>query len=108
MANKPRFSNRREETPMVRYEKAVDEFKKLLEDKTHPTNRTAAYKKNTISIINRLMTAAESIEQEDPGAGTFGLIILGLMSSLALKDKNIELEVRARDLEKRVRRLEKR
>jgi hypothetical protein len=106
--NRRRFSTRRAETPKSKYEDAVDEFKKLLADKTHPDNKTAAYNKNILSVFNRLMTAAEEVEFDDPGAGVFGLIILALRANLALKDKKIELEVQIRDLEKRIKRLEKR
>ena len=108
VAHRQRFANLKQETPQGRYENSVDEYKKLLEDKTHPNNRTAAYLKNTISIFNRLLTAADNLDQEDPGAGIFGLIILSLRTNLALKDKNIELEVRVRELERRLNRLEKR
>lgn len=97
----------RPETPLSRYEKAVDEYKSLLEDKTHPNNRTAAYNKNAMAIFNRLMVAADELDQADPGAGVFGLIILALRASLALKDKNIELETKMRDLERKIGKQEK-
>ena len=95
------------ETPQSKYQKAVDEYKGLLEDRLHPKNRTAAYKTNIMSIFNRLMVAADELDGHDPGAGIFGLIILALRANLALKDKNIELEVQIKELEKRVRRLDK-
>lgn len=103
-----RFSNRKVDTSKEKYERAVDEYKVLLGDKTHPDNRTAAHKKNTLSIFNRLLTAADDMDQEEPGAGVFGLIVLALRANLALKDSNIELEVKVRELEKRMKRLEKR
>ena len=96
------------ETARTRYDKAVDEYKALLEDKTHPTQRTAAYRANKLSILNRLLVAADDLDAESPGSGIFGLIALSFGSSLALKDRNIELEVKLREMEKRVRRLEKR
>jgi len=107
-ASKGRFANRRAKTTLGLYEEAVNEYKKLVADKTHPENRTAAYKKNTMSTFNRLLTAADNLDNEDPGAGIFGLITLSLITSLAIKDKNIELAVEVRNLEKRIKRLEKR
>lgn len=105
---KNRHNTRPPETPLSKYEKAVDEYKGLLEDKVHPDNRTTGYKKHCLSIFNRLMVAADNLDAEDPGAGVFGLIILALRTNLALKDKNLKLEVRIRDLERRMKRLEKR
>jgi hypothetical protein len=95
------------ETPLSKYEKAVEEYKVLLEDKVHPDNRTASYNKNAMAIFNRLMVAADELDKQDPGAGVFGLIILALRASLALKDKNLELEVKIRDLDKKLKRQEK-
>lgn len=95
------------ETPLIKYEKAVEEYKALLEDKTHPDNRTAAYNKNAMAIFNRLMVAADELDSQDPGAGVFGLIILSLRASLALKDKNLELEVKIREMERRLKRQDK-
>ena len=95
------------DTAKTRYNKAVDEYKALLEDKTHPQNRTEAHRKNKMSILNRLMVAADELDAESPGSGIFGLIALCFSSSLALKDKNIELEARLRSLELKMKRLEK-
>lgn len=95
------------ETTFSRYEKAVDEYKSLLTDKIHPKNRTVSYDKNVKSILNRLLVAADDLDAEQPGAGIFGLIVLSLKSSLAMKDRNLELEVQIRDLEKRINRLDK-
>lgn len=95
------------ETPQSKYQKAVDEYKSLLQDRTHPKNRTAAYEKNFMAIFNRLMVAADELDGHNPGQGIFGLIILALRANLALKDKNIELEVQIKELEKRVKRLDK-
>jgi hypothetical protein len=102
-----RHNSDKPETPLAKYERAVEEYKALLEDKTHPDNRTSAYDKNTISIFNRLMVAADELDSHDPGAGVFGLIILALRASIALKDKNLTLEVKVRELEKKLRRQEK-
>ena len=84
------------------------EFKKLLADKTHPDNQTAAYNKNVISTLNRLMVAADNLDTQNPGEGIFGLIILSLRSILKLKDRNVELEVKMKGLEKEINRLKKR
>lgn len=102
-----RHGSEKPETHLSKYEKAVEEYKALLEDKTHPDNRTAAYNKNAMAIFNRLMVAADELDSQDPGAGVFGLIILALRSSLALKDKSLELEVKVRELEKKLRRQDK-
>lgn len=102
-----RTNAEKQETPLSKYEKSVDEYKALLEDKTHPDNRTAAYNKNAMAIFNRLMVAADELDSHDPGAGVFGLIILALRASLALKDKNLDLEVKIRELERKLKRQEK-
>ena len=102
-----RHTTEKPETPLSKYEKAVEEYKSLLEDKVHPENRTASYNKNAMAIFNRLMVAADELDSQDPGAGVFGLIILALRASLALKDKNLELEVKIRDLERRFKRQDK-
>lgn len=102
-----RHNAEKPDTALSKYEKAVDEYKTLLEDKTHPNNRTASYNKNAMAIFNRLMVAADELDSQDPGAGVFGLIILSLRASLALKDKNLDLELKIRELEKRLRRQDK-
>ena len=84
------------------------EYKKLLADKTHPENQTAAYNKNVISTLNRLMVAADNLDTQNPGEGIFGLIILSLRSILKLKDRNVELEVQIKNLEREINRLKKR
>lgn len=96
------------ETPYSRYEKEVDEYKKLLNDKVHPKNRTAAYDANVKSVFNRLLVAADELDEQEPGKGIFGLIILALRANLSLKDKNLELEIQMRDLERRIKKLEQR
>ena len=89
-------------------EDAFGLFKKLLADKTHPDNQTAAYNKNLVFTLNRLMVAADELDNANPGEGIFGLIILSLRSVLKVKDQNTVLEVRIRDLEKEISRLKKR
>lgn len=95
------------DSPKIKYEKAVDEYKNLLLDRVHPNNRTDSYQKNVMSIFNRLLVAADELDGHNPGEGIFGLIILALRANLALKDKNIELEVQFKELERRIKRLEK-
>jgi hypothetical protein len=104
---KKRHTSDRPDTPIAKYEKAVEEYKALLEDKTHADNRTAAYNKNAMAVFNRLMVAADELDSQDPGAGVFGLIILSLRVSLSLKDKIIDLETKNRELERRIKRLDK-
>ena len=94
--------------PKSRYEAAVDEYKLLLEDKTHPQMRTNAYNKNVIEVFNRLLIAADNLDEINPGSGVFGLIILALRASLALKDKNIELQVKLKEQDIAIKKLEKR
>ena len=70
-----------------------DEYKALLNDKVHPDNHTAAYNQSVVTTLNRLVSAADELDTINPGEGVFGLLILSLRSSLALKDKIIKLEV---------------
>jgi hypothetical protein len=88
-------------------ENAFNDFKKLLADKTHPDNQTPAYHKNVISILNRLLVAADELDGVNPGEGIFGLIVLALRSSLKQKDEHIRLEVEIRELKREVGRLRK-
>lgn len=106
-ANYKKKQEMRPESTLEKYEKAIDEFKKLLQDKVHAENQTAAYKKNVTTIINRLLVAADELDAEEPGKGIFGLIVVALSSTLNLKDKLLNLEVKNRELEIRLKRLEK-
>jgi hypothetical protein len=90
------------------FEKVMEEYKTLLKDKTLPKNQTVAYKKNQMAVFNRLMVAADELDEHNPGEGSFGLIILAMRATLRLKDQNVELEVKIRDLDKEIRRLKKR
>lgn len=90
-----------------RIEQVFDEYKGLLRDKTHPDNQTAAYNNNVISVLNRLLVAADELDSVNPGEGIFGLIILCLRTNLKLKDDNTVLEVRMRELELELKRLKK-
>ena len=88
-------------------EKAFDDYKALLKDKIHPDNQTPAYHKNAISVLNRLLVAADELDELNPGEGIFGLIILSLRSSLKLKDENLKLEVKLLELEREIKRVKK-
>jgi hypothetical protein len=88
-------------------ESAFDDFKRLLSDKTHPDNQTPGYHKNVVSILNRLLVAADDLDGINPGEGIFGLIVLSLRSSLKLRDDNIKLEAELRDLKRELGRVKK-
>ena len=88
-------------------ENAFDDFKNLLSDKTHPDNQTGAYKNNVVSILNRLLTAADELDSVNPGEGIFGLIVLCLRTNLKLKDDMVRLEVKNRELKREIERLRK-
>jgi len=84
-----------------------DEYKELLADKTHPDNQTNAYNERVKKTLQRLLTAANDLDEVVPGEGIFGLIALSLRTNLKLKDENTILEKKLRDLEREVRRLQK-
>jgi len=88
-------------------ENAFNDFKKLLSDKTHVDNQTPAYHNNVVSILNRLLVAADELDGVNPGEGIFGLIVLALRSCLKLKDDNTALEVEVRELKREIGRLKK-
>jgi hypothetical protein len=88
-------------------ESAFNDFKKLLADKIHPDNQTPAYHNNVVSILNRLLVAADELDGINPGEGIFGLIILSLRSTLKQKDEHIKLEVEIRELRREIGRLKK-
>jgi hypothetical protein len=87
---------------------AFSDYKSLLSDKTHPDNQTDAYHNNVISILNRLLTSADDLDDINPGEGIFGLIILSLRSSLRLKDEIVKLEVENRSMRIEIEKLKKR
>ena len=88
-------------------ENAFADFKNLLGDKTHPDNQTPAFRNNVVSILNRLLVAADDMDSVNPGEGIFGLIVLSLRSCLKLKNDNLRLEVEMRELSKEINRLKK-
>jgi hypothetical protein len=84
-----------------------DEYKELLKDRTHPDNHTQVYNTRIQKTLQRLLSAADSMDALTPGEGIFGLIVLCLRSILRIKDENIRLEVKLRELEKEIDRLKK-
>jgi hypothetical protein len=88
-------------------ESAINDFKGLLSDKTHPDNQTTSYQNNVVSILNRLLVAADELDSANPGEGIFGLIVLGLRSVLKIKDDNVRLEVEILNLKREIERLKK-
>ena len=88
----------------ARFSGVLDEFKKILADKTHPDNQTSGYHNNVKSILTRLLTTSDELDKVSPGEGIFGLLILSLRSSLKMKDEIIRAEVRIRNLEKMLER----
>ena len=91
----------------TRFAGVIEEFKKLLSDKTHPDNQTAAYHNNVKSILTRMLTTADELDKVVPGEGIFGLIILSLRSSLKMKDELIKTEVKIRELEREIKKLKR-
>ena len=102
-----RYMEAKRAKPQAEIEVAFNDFKKLLADKTHPDNQTPAFHNNVISILNRLLVAADQLDESNPGEGIFGLIILSLRSSLKLKDDITKMEVEIRELQREVERLKK-
>lgn len=107
--NIPTDSNymKRKNNPKKKAEQAILAFKELLKDKTHPSNQTTSFKNNEVKILNDLLVSANELDSINPGEGIFSLIVLALRSSLLMKDRNIELEVKIRDLELQIKRLKK-
>tara|TARA_R110002020_G_scaffold50716_7_gene143256 strand:+ start:40080 stop:40427 length:348 start_codon:yes stop_codon:yes gene_type:complete len=104
----PNFTSRGRDNPKKKIEEAFDAYKGLLADKTHPDNQTAAYNKNVISILNRLLVAADDLDETNPGEGIFGLIVLSLRTNLKLKDELVKQEVKLRETSRELEKLKKR
>lgn len=83
--------------------KVFDEYKACLKDKTHPDNQTPAYHKNVQGTIHRVLAAASTLDEENPGEGIYAIFTLLLASNLKLKDKMIELEVENNKLKKQIK-----
>ena len=88
-----------------RAEEAISEFKKILDDKIHPSNQTDGYKNNIISCLNNLLVSANELDNENPGEGIFSLIVLSLRSSLKLRDRINELEVENKELKLKIKKI---
>ena len=102
-----RYLNSKKSDAQNSVESAFNDFKKLLSDKVHPDNQTPAYHNNVVSVLNRLLVAADNLDEVNPGEGIFGLIVLSLRSILKLKDDNLKLEVELRDLKRELGRVKK-
>jgi hypothetical protein len=84
-----------------------DEYKTLLKDRTHPDNQNALYNKRVQKTLQRLLSAADNMDAHTPGEGIFGLIVLNLRSTLRVKDENVRLEHKMKEMEKEIKRLKK-
>ena len=105
--NNNRYVNSKKKDAQRKGENDFSDYKKILEDKTHPDNQTEAYKNNVISTLNRLLVAADEMDSENPGEGIFGLIVLSLRSNLKLRDEIIKTNVEIRDLKLEISRMKK-
>lgn len=99
------FLDSKKQEVRIKFTSSLEEFKKILADKTHPDNQTAAYHNNVKSILSRLLSTADSLDKVFPGEGLFGLIVMSFRSSLKIKDEMIKMEVRIRDLELEIKKL---
>ena len=102
-----RYLNSKKAEAQSAVENAFNDFKKLISDKTHPDNQTPGYQKNVVSILNRLLVAADDLDAVNPGEGIFGLIVLSLRSLLKIKDENVKLEVELRELKRELNKVKK-
>tara|TARA_R110002110_G_scaffold23170_7_gene88727 strand:+ start:445 stop:774 length:330 start_codon:yes stop_codon:yes gene_type:complete len=102
-----RYLQKKKQDAKGRISTVFDEYKRLLKDKTHPDNQGPVHNKMTQKTLQRLLSAADDMDSITPGEGIFGLIVLCLRSILRVKDENVRLEVRVRELEKELKRLQK-
>ena len=75
------FLESKKQEARSRFTSALEDFKKILSDKTHPDNQTTAYHNNVKSILSRMLSFADSL------------------------DEFIKLEVKVRELELEVKKL---
>jgi len=97
------YMNYIKEDTRKKFGECLEDFKKLLSDKTHPDNQTNAYHSNVKSILTRMLSSADSLDKIFPGEGIFGLIAMSFRANLKLKDQLISMEVRIRELENELR-----
>ena len=86
-------------------ESAMSRFKDLVKDKIHPKNKTKTYEDNTVDILNRLLVEANELDKVNPGEGIFSLIVLSLRTNLKLRDMIIEQEVKIKELELKIKKI---
>jgi len=103
----PRYLEAKKQEARGHLTTVFDEYKKLLRDKTHPDNQGKVYDRMVQKTLQRLLSAADDMDSVTPGEGIFGLIVLSLRSTLRVKDDNVRLEVKIKELEKEVKRLKK-
>ena len=99
------FLDSKKQESRTKFSSALEDFKKILADKTHPDNQTGAYHNNVKSILSRLLSTADSLDKVFPGEGLFGLIVMNFRASLKLKDEMVKMEVRIRELELEIKKL---
>ena len=85
-------------------ESAIADYNNLINDKTHEDNQGQAYKNNEMSILNRLLVAADELDSKNPGEGIFSLIVLALRTNIKLKNKIIDLEMKVKSLKTELKR----
>ena len=102
-----RFNNRREKSPSQRFEEIMHEVKDLFNDKTHPDNRTVNYKKVKTDTLNRILTAANDMDEESEASGTYAMFVMMNGLLFALKDKVLEQDVEIKRLKAVIERYEK-
>lgn len=102
------FLEGKREEARKRFASSLEDFKKLLSDKTHPDNQTQAFQANVRSILSRMLASADALDKVFPGEGLFGLIAISLRSNLKIKDELLKQEVKIRDLEIEIKRLKTR
>lgn len=83
---------------------AIDEFKALLKDKTHPDNQTNLYHSNTKKVIERMLQEADNLPE---GQGVYGLFAFLLRTNLLQRDKMIDMELEISKLKNEIYKLKK-
>jgi hypothetical protein len=101
------FLSSKKDEAKNKFSSVIEEFKKILKDKTHPDNQTASYHKNVQSILERLLVTANELDAYSQGEGMYGLVVLSIRSSLKVKDELVKSEVRINQLENELRKLKK-